>query len=230
MKTTLLTGTLFCFICFSMNAQNLKATEDMALLNCSVTDFKNNPSPGAIVIFEGEKSKKRFKNTADKTGKFQVLLPEGDIYLVKYANYLDEKSYSKIEIPVQKGIIESDVDIQYEETKLTSFELEVYFETGKSDLTSSSFPLLDQLHELMVSKQAMVIEIAGHTDNVGDEVANLKLSQSRANVITNYLVKKGISKERLVARGYGESQPIANNDSGDGRAKNRRTEVKILKQ
>jgi len=75
----------------------------------------------------------------------------------------------------------------------------------------------------------MVIEISGHTDDVGDDALNLELSQKRAESVRNYLIKNGIASNRVTAKGYGETQPIADNSTPEGKAKNRRTEVKILK-
>ena len=76
----------------------------------------------------------------------------------------------------------------------------------------------------------MVIEISGHTDNVGDVEVNQRLSESRAKAVRAYLLKKGISGERVRAVGHGESQPIASNDTDEGKQKNRRTEVRILRK
>ena len=77
-------------------------------------------------------------------------------------------------------------------------------------------------------KENEKIEIAGHTDNVGNDADNLKLSQQRADAIRQYLIKKGIQPPRVIAKGYGASQPVADNSTDEGRRRNRRTEVKIL--
>ena len=80
------------------------------------------------------------------------------------------------------------------------------------------------------TKKTMVIEIAGHTDNVGQPEANKKLSQDRADAVRNYLIKKGVKALNVQAKGYGDSQPIATNNSDAGKQKNRRTEVRIIKE
>jgi OOP family OmpA-OmpF porin len=72
------------------------------------------------------------------------------------------------------------------------------------------------------------IEIAGHTDNKGDKKYNQTLSQKRAETVVNYIVKKGIAITRLTAKGYGDTTPIAPNDTEENKAKNRRTELKVL--
>jgi outer membrane protein OmpA-like peptidoglycan-associated protein len=72
------------------------------------------------------------------------------------------------------------------------------------------------------------VEIGGHTDNVGSDESNLQLSDSRAKSVVEYLVSKGIDASRLTYKGYGETQPIADNESDEGRAKNRRTEFRVI--
>ena len=72
------------------------------------------------------------------------------------------------------------------------------------------------------------IEISGHTDNIGTESFNELLSQRRADAVVNYLVGKGVDKNRLVAKGYGQSIPVESNDTDEGRAANRRTEFEII--
>ena len=81
----------------------------------------------------------------------------------------------------------------------------------------------------MKFKETLAIEIVGHTDNVGEEDANLLLSRKRAENVRAYLIRNGIDQSRIKATGYGESQPIATNNTPEGRQKNRRTEVRIIK-
>lgn len=75
----------------------------------------------------------------------------------------------------------------------------------------------------------MVIEVAGYTDNVGSDAANMKLSQQRAETVRNYLVSRGIKADKIQAKGYGSSDPVADNSTPEGRKQNRRTEIHILK-
>ncbi len=74
----------------------------------------------------------------------------------------------------------------------------------------------------------MVIEVGGHTDNVGDDATNMKLSHDRAKTVRDYLVTGGITSQRVQAKGYGELNPVASNDTDAGRQSNRRTEFIIL--
>lgn len=113
------------------------------------------------------------------------------------------------------------------ETLKYAFE-NLEFETGKDIIRSSSFPSLNALAALLVSKPNYGLRIEGHTDNVGSDEKNLILSQKRATAVRNYLVKRGVQGVNLEAFGYGESIPVADNDTPEGRQKNRRVEMKII--
>jgi len=105
----------------------------------------------------------------------------------------------------------------------------IFFDFDKAILKSESFPELDRLADLLKSNSGMLVEISGHTDNVGNASYNLTLSEQRAQSVIDYLVSKGCNKNNLIAKGYGDTKPITSNDSEDGRAKNRRVEFRILK-
>jgi outer membrane protein OmpA-like peptidoglycan-associated protein/tetratricopeptide (TPR) repeat protein len=104
----------------------------------------------------------------------------------------------------------------------------VFFDFDKSELNSESFVELNKVVELLQKNPTIKIEISGHTDNKGDDKYNLTLSQRRAESVVDYLAQKGIDKTRLTAKGYGETQPVAPNDTEENKAKNRRTEMKVL--
>ncbi|MBC7389121.1 MAG: OmpA family protein [Opitutaceae bacterium] len=105
----------------------------------------------------------------------------------------------------------------------------IYFDFNQASITSHSEPELQRLLSMLQKSPNMKIEIDGHTDYVGSAEANKILSQKRAQAVVNYLIKKGISSERLKAVGYGKEHPLASNDDEDeGRELNRRTEFKIL--
>lgn len=114
--------------------------------------------------------------------------------------------------------------------KGATFKLEnIFFDLGKASLKAESKPSLDNLYEILV-KNPISIELGGHSDSIGSNESNLILSQERVNSVKNYLVTKGISVDRIVAVGYGEEKPVASNDNDEGRAKNRRVEVKIIEK
>ncbi len=105
----------------------------------------------------------------------------------------------------------------------------VNFEVRKADITESSFTALDELAKFLEEYPDMVIQIEGHTDNVGSEKYNDRLSQNRAESVREYLEGKGIKSGRIKAKGYGFDKPLVPNDSEENRSKNRRVEFKILK-
>jgi outer membrane protein OmpA-like peptidoglycan-associated protein len=95
-------------------------------------------------------------------------------------------------------------------------------------LTSGSYTELDRLYNILQENPLMKIEISGHTDKTGTDQINIKLSENRAKVVVDYLVQKGIDRSRLEYKGFGSLQPISDNATSAGRAKNRRVEFKIL--
>ena len=103
----------------------------------------------------------------------------------------------------------------------------VFFESGSADLKSTSIAELTRLKELLEEHPTLNIQINGHTDNVGSDADNLKLSNDRAKAVQDYLIQNGIAANRLRYKGYGEDQPIDTNDTEDGRRNNRRTEFVI---
>jgi outer membrane protein OmpA-like peptidoglycan-associated protein len=104
----------------------------------------------------------------------------------------------------------------------------IFFEFGKADLLSESLGEIQFLAEFLVTNHKIKIEIIGHTDNIGSQERNLELSVARAKSVKNKLVESGIAEERVSAKGKGDQNPIASNDSEHGRAQNRRTEFRII--
>src|SRR5262245_47233362 len=104
------------------------------------------------------------------------------------------------------------------------------FETGSTQLTPESVPTVDSLVMILKAYPAVAVRLEGHTDNTGDAAANKKLSLERAIVVKEIMIKGGIPEGRIGTDGYGEEKPIAANDTEDGRAKNRRTELVVEKR
>lgn len=105
----------------------------------------------------------------------------------------------------------------------------VMFETGKSSLDALSRYQLGDVANILKKNPDLKIELRGHTDSVGDDEMNLNLSQSRAGMVFNYLVDKGVAKSQMLSRGYGETLPRGDNSTEEGRQMNRRTELKVIK-
>lgn len=104
---------------------------------------------------------------------------------------------------------------------------DLLFKTGKTDLDERSYRILDQLVDFMNQNPTVKIELQGHTDSDGSSSSNQKLSEGRAQSAVDYLVSKGIDRSRMTAKGYGEAQPRATNATDEGKALNRRVELKI---
>jgi outer membrane protein OmpA-like peptidoglycan-associated protein len=103
--------------------------------------------------------------------------------------------------------------------------LYINFETGKSTINPDSAKTLDAAAAALKAAGDLRVEVAGHTDNVGTPEANLKLSQDRAQAVMAALAERGVKADRLTAKGYGQTAPVADNRTEDGRAKNRRVEL-----
>lgn len=129
---------------------------------------------------------------------------------------------AEVQKPSQTTVIITDADRQVVAEAIKNLE----FDFGKSTIRSRSFPSLNRVADLLVAKN-FSLKLAGHTDNVGSDAANLKLSKDRAESVKAYLVSKGANPSRIEATGYGESQPIATNGTAAGRQKNRRVEFTL---
>jgi OOP family OmpA-OmpF porin len=229
MKSILLIISIFAASLSTLFSQNPDSLNS-ALITVIVTNFGNIPQKGEQIIFENLKTKKIYKGVTNSKGKFDILLKGGEKYQIKIKSIGEADDYNTFEIPAlekDEYYTSSTLTIQFELPR--SFTLDnVEFESGKSTLTKSSYKELNELLEYLKLKNDVIIEIAGHTDDVGDDESNLKLSTARAETVRNYLLSKGIPPKRVIAKGYGETQPIASNNSPEGRQKNRRTEVRIL--
>lgn len=213
-------------------AQPAKPLPKDAQVNVSIVDMRSKqPRNNELIVFHSQKNDNQYQGISDETGKFNLRLPAGDKYDIYIMGFKDSTSYNVLDIPALAANAfyknPFNVDIEFDPPK--SFALEnVEFDFGKSTLRPTSYPTLDELVEYLQRKDDERVEIGGHTDNIGTATKNMKLSQERAQSIVNYLVSKGIGMERLVAKGYGATDPIAENNTEEGRQRNRRTEVKIL--
>lgn len=166
----------------------------------------------------------------EQTGEFLVTLPAGrdyglNVYRSGYLFYSDQFTLAEstsldpfeLEIPLQPIKEGSKIILS-----------NIFFDTNKADLKKESMAELEKMIEFLALNPDVRVEISGHTDSVGSEDDNLDLSQRRADAVVEYLVNYGIDSDRLVAKGYGEKAPIADNETEEGRQKNRRTEFEIL--
>jgi outer membrane protein OmpA-like peptidoglycan-associated protein/tetratricopeptide (TPR) repeat protein len=167
---------------------------------------------------------------ANDTGYYRAKLPEGKAYGIEivatdYLFFLDIVDVSGEDSNEE---IYRDFPLDKVEVGATVVLENIFFETNKATLKEESFAQLEQVLKFMNSNPTVRMEISGHTDNTGSLKLNTRLSQARAESVVDYLVEHGIGEGRLDAMGYAFSQPIATNDTAEGRAKNRRVEFKIL--
>ena len=163
-------------------------------------------------------------------GNFLVTLVDGKDYALNvtkegYLFYSDNFSLSSKEstLPYKK-----DVPLQPIEVGKSIVLKNIFFETAKYDLKNQSKTELDKLISFLNDNSKIKIEVSGHTDNIGSENSNQILSMNRAKAVVEYLTKNGISSSRITAKGYGSTKAIDTNETISGRAKNRRTEFKII--
>lgn len=104
----------------------------------------------------------------------------------------------------------------------------VTFDFGKANLKSQFYPALDNVARTLAEFNQTIVEVSGHTDSVGSDAANQTLSVQRANAVGNYLIGRGLVRERFEIVGFGETRPVASNDTDSGRALNRRVEIRVL--
>jgi len=165
-----------------------------------------------------------------KSGKFLVTLPTGREYLVNVS--ADGYLFYSANYQLKSGIDTTRVSIDIPLSPIVMGEAivlnNVFFAFNSADLKSESKIELNLLVDLLIKNPQMKIEIGGHTDNKGTKAYNQKLSENRAKSVYEYLISKGIEESRLSYKGYDFSEPIATNDTDEGRAKNRRTEFKIV--
>lgn len=166
----------------------------------------------------------------DEEGNYLVTLPEGK----EYAFNVNRKGYLfySQNFNLNKGKTDSsfivDIPLQPIAKGARIVLKNIFYPTNKFQLETASQVELDKTVEFMKENPRIKIQISGHTDNVGNEKDNIALSANRAKAVADYLVSKGISAVRILSKGFGSSQPLAENNSEENKALNRRTELSIL--
>jgi outer membrane protein OmpA-like peptidoglycan-associated protein len=168
----------------------------------------------------------------NKTGEFLVCLPVNKNYALNvsktgYLFYSENFSLKNPENPSETFLM--DIPLQPIREGAIVVLKNIFYETDKYDLKPESKAELSKLISFLNKNPKVNIEISGHTDNIGEDDYNIKLSRNRALSVYNYLTENEISNTRLSYEGYGENSPVASNETEKGRAQNRRTEFKIVK-
>jgi len=167
--------------------------------------------------------------TNSATGKFLISLNSGGNYgiAVKADGYLFHSENFDIPVGSDYNMVNKTIELKNIKCGSKIALRNVFFDTGKSTIKPESNTELDRLVKLMNDVPSLKVELSGHTDNTGSATSNQTLSQERAAAVVSYLVSKGISQSRLVAKGYGSDRPVASNSTAEGRQENRRTEFEI---
>ncbi|MEP7253934.1 MAG: OmpA family protein, partial [Ginsengibacter sp.] len=186
--------------------------------------------PSSVELVDVKTREQVSKIQTDEDGNYLVTLPVGKDYAfnVKRRGYLFYSENYNISETAMDSVFKADIPLQPIEANARIVLKNVFFDTKKTELNPSSITELDNVVRLLNENPNLKIQISGYTDNVGKPADNLKLSTGRAVAVVNYLLGKSVKNERLTFKGYGETNPIANNNTEEGKAKNRRTELKVV--
>ena len=182
------------------------------------------------IVDNNSENKYNTLKTNKLDGSFLAALPSGKNYgiSIESKNYLFHSE--NFDLPKDSGfnIVNKEIYLKNISVGNNIILNNVFFDLDKYNLKKSSYAELDRLLNLLLEFKDLKIEISGHTDNLGSEVYNELLSQKRADAVKNYLLSKGISDQRIISVGYGQTSPVSSNSDELGRSQNRRTEFKII--
>jgi OOP family OmpA-OmpF porin len=166
------------------------------------------------------------------TGAYQIILPKGRNYGV----YSEADGYYSMTANIDATAVSAQGTLKQDllMVPVTQGQIiplnNVFFDFAKATLRKESNSELNRVVSFLQEYPTVKIEVAGHTDNVGDDASNLSLSQKRAAAVSAYLTANGIETNRVVSQGYGKTKPVATNDTDAGRQLNRRVEIKLLER
>jgi outer membrane protein OmpA-like peptidoglycan-associated protein len=188
--------------------------------------------PSAVELIDLATKQTLSKVQTDEQGSYLVTLPLGKDYAfnVNRKGYLFYSDNFLLKQKAPDSTYEKNIPLQPIEVNATVVLNNVFFDVNKFELKPESQVELDKLVQLLNENPTLKIEISGHTDNAGKPADNLALSNNRAKAVVTYLTSKGIAAVRLLSKGYGETKPVADNKTEEGRARNRRTEMKVTGQ
>jgi len=166
----------------------------------------------------------------DETGNYLITLPKGKDYAfnVNRKGYLFFSENFPLSQHKEDTAYNIDIPLQPIEANAAIVLRNIFFESNKYELKPESQVELDKIVQLLKDNPTLKIQINGHTDNSGNASDNITLSGNRAKSVTSYLTSKGIDPGRLSSKGWGDTQPVAGNATPEGRAQNRRTELKVI--
>ncbi len=218
---------------FQFNVPDHLRPSPVTYIKAIVTDAKTGELLNAKVTITDENNDDSYTELIDNTGEFIIVLPSGNEYTLSvdkpgYKYFLDLIHLSDKNDMLSPLLLNIKLmpisQVKNEETQPIILE-HIYFESNSALLSPNSQFEINKLYQLLTDQPSLTMSIIGHTDNVGTENDNLELSQKRANAVRVALLQKGILGTRLTAIGKGEALPLADNETQEGRNKNRRTEV-----
>lgn len=185
--------------------------------------------PSAVTLIDLATGQTISNVQTDETGNYLTTLPVGKDYAFNVARkgYLFYSDSYSFKTGAPDSIYQKDIPLQPIEVNAAVVLRNIFFDTKKYELKAESTVELDRVVQFLKDNPTVKIQIEGHTDNVGTAADNQKLSTARAISVVNYLVLNGIPNNRLQAKGFGTTKPVADNKTETGRAQNRRTELKI---
>ncbi len=172
------------------------------------------------------------KVQTDESGNYFITLPVGKDYAfnVNRKGYLFYSDNFFMANRSPDSVYQKDITLLPIEANASVVLKNIFFDVGKYELKAESQVELEKLIQLLAENPTLKIEISGYTDNAGKPADNLMLSNNRAKAVVTFLASKAIPVQRLTAKGYGETNPMADNKTEEGKALNRRTEMKVVSQ
>jgi outer membrane protein OmpA-like peptidoglycan-associated protein len=210
-----------------------QGSEPVVLISGKVVNERTMEPLEARVIWEilPDGTEAGIARTDPLTGEYKIILPFGKKY--GYMGFAEGYYSVTKNLDVSKLTEYTEIDEQnlfmapIKESQVVRIN-NLFFKGKTAELLDESYPELNRLAEFLKVNKKLVIEIAGHTDNKGNAEDNMKLSKDRAQAVADYLISKGIKAERLVVKGYGQTQPLGFNNDEEGREMNRRVEFRVL--
>lgn len=186
--------------------------------------------PSAVELIDNSTQQTVTKIQTDETGNYFMTLPIGKDYnfSVNRKGYLFFSELYSLSKSAPDSVYKKDIPLQPVELNASVVLKNILFASNSAELENISLVELNKLLQLLAENPTLKVQINGHTDNVGKPAENLKLSANRAKAVVDFLVGKGVKLERLTYKGFGETKPIADNKTEEGRALNRRTEFVVV--
>ncbi|MBN2663909.1 MAG: OmpA family protein [Bacteroidales bacterium] len=222
---------LLASIADPINETNMASKVVIVIKGVVIDENTGQPIDAEISIIDNNTNQVIYSTTSNsQNGQYSVTVPVGKNYgmVIRKDGYMFQSENFDLVSTTSHQQITKNIQIQSINVNSTTTLNNIFFDFGSINLKNSSIPELDRVVQFMKDNPTVKIEISGHTDNIGTYDENIILSQQRAEAVALYISNKGISKDRILSVGKGYSTPVADNNTADGRQKNRRVEFKII--